>query len=222
MSDTDSFIEEVTEEVRRDRLFLLMRRYGWIAVAVIVLIVGGAGVREYLKAQQQAAAEALGDGLVAALAENDSSARAVALSEVPADNAGAIAVQGFLAAGAMADAGETDNAVAELDKIIRQTELPVIYRNIATFKSILLQKDTLPSQDIRLQLESLSGPGAPLRLLAEEQLGLLDISEGQTQAAIDRFQLILTDSEATSDLQQRASQVIVALGGTPEPVGYGG
>jgi hypothetical protein len=26
MSDTDSFIEEVTEEVRRDRLFALLRR----------------------------------------------------------------------------------------------------------------------------------------------------------------------------------------------------
>ena len=42
MSDTDSFIEEVTEEVRRDRLYGLLRRYGWIAALVIILIGGGA------------------------------------------------------------------------------------------------------------------------------------------------------------------------------------
>jgi hypothetical protein len=32
MSDTDSFIDEVTEEVRRDRMFFMLKRYGWIAV----------------------------------------------------------------------------------------------------------------------------------------------------------------------------------------------
>lgn len=45
MSDTDSFIEEVTEEVRRDRLFGLMRRYGWIAVLAVLLLVGGTAYR---------------------------------------------------------------------------------------------------------------------------------------------------------------------------------
>jgi hypothetical protein len=47
-------------------------------------------------------------------------------------------------------------------------------------------------------------------------LGLIDIEEDQQDAALDRFQTILTDSEATPGLQQRAAQVIVALGGTPE------
>ena len=36
MSDTDSFIDEVTEEVRKDRLYGYLRRYGWIAVLVIL------------------------------------------------------------------------------------------------------------------------------------------------------------------------------------------
>ena len=46
MSDSDSFIDEVTEEVRRDRLFGYFRRYGWIAAVVIVVVVGGAGGRQ--------------------------------------------------------------------------------------------------------------------------------------------------------------------------------
>ena len=54
------------------------------------------------------------------------------------------------------------------------------------------------------------------RLLAQEQLALIDIEENQPQAAIDRYQEILQDAEVTSDLQQRALQVIVALGGEPD------
>ena len=50
MSETDSFIEEVAEEVRRDRLFKMFRRYGWIAALVVIVIVGAASWNEYRKA----------------------------------------------------------------------------------------------------------------------------------------------------------------------------
>ena len=49
-----------------------------------------------------------------------------------------------------------------------------------------------------------------------EQLALLDIENNMPQSAIDRYQSILQDAELTSDLQQRALQVIVALGGEPD------
>ena len=42
MSDTDSFIDEVNEEVRRDRFYFMLKRYGWIAVLAVILLVGGA------------------------------------------------------------------------------------------------------------------------------------------------------------------------------------
>ena len=76
MSETDSFIEEVSEEVRRDRLYGLIRRYGWIAVVGVVAIVGGASWNEYNKAQDRAAAQALGDGIMTALEAEDPAARA--------------------------------------------------------------------------------------------------------------------------------------------------
>ena len=41
MSNPDSFIDEVTEEVRRDRLFAIFRKYGWIGAVLVALIVGG-------------------------------------------------------------------------------------------------------------------------------------------------------------------------------------
>ena len=119
-------------------------------------------------------------------------------------------------AGARAEAGQIDQAVAELNAISANGDLPLIYRQIASFKALALQTETLPSADRRSGFEALAQPGVALRLLAEEQLALIDLEEGNTDAAIDRFQSILADAEATSDLQQRATQAIVALGGTPE------
>ena len=216
MSNSDSFIEEVTEEVRRDRLFLLFRRYGWIAAVVIALVVGGAAWNEYSKARDRAAAEALGDQILTALNQPEAGARAAALESVSAETPGAFAIVNFVRAGARAEAGQIDQAVAELNAISANGDLPLIYRQIASFKALALQTETLPSADRRSGFEALAQPGVALRLLAEEQLALIDLEEGNTDAAIDRFQSILADAESTSDLQQRATQAIVALGGTPE------
>ena len=82
MSDTDSFIEEVTEEVRRDRLFALMRKWGWVGILLVLLIVGGATWNEYRKAQRMNAAQALGDAVVTALQSNDAAGRAEALDQI--------------------------------------------------------------------------------------------------------------------------------------------
>ena len=51
MSDTDSFLQEVSEELRRDKLYRNIRKYGWVAILLVILIVGAATYREYLKSQ---------------------------------------------------------------------------------------------------------------------------------------------------------------------------
>ena len=216
MSETDSFIEEVTEEVRRDRLYALMRRYGWIPVLAILLIVGGAAFSEYRKAQARAAAQSLGDAIIAALGENEASARVTALSAIDGSGAGGQAVLNMLTAAEEVNAGDTDAAVDTLAAVSTNGDVPTIYRDIATFKALTLQVGSVPSDQLRVQFEALAQAGAPMRLLAEEQLALLDLSDGNATGAIDRLQRILLDAEASSVLQQRATQLIVALGGVPE------
>nr|WP_170805450.1 hypothetical protein [uncultured Ruegeria sp.] len=216
MSDVDSFIDEVTEEVRRDRLYLLLRRWGWVGIAAVVLIVGGAAFNEYRKASITSQAQALGDEILAALSQDDSAERAAGLSGIQTQSPGGDAVLKMLLSASQNEAGSAQDAVTSLNAVATQADLPEIYRAIASFKALLLQSETLSADERRLQFEALAAPGAPLRLLAEEQLALIDVAEGNTAAAIDRLQALRQDAEVGVDLQQRATQLIVALGGEPE------
>lgn len=216
MSDTDSFIEEVTEEVRRDRLFALMRRYGWIAVVAVLLLVGGTAYREYTRAAETAKAQAFGDAILAAL-ENDAAAdRVSALDQIEAPTAEGAAVLDMLIAAEEALEGNGTAAAERLNATATDGDLPEIYRQIASFKALTRPESPLGADERRVAFEAMAVPGAPLRLLAEEQLALLDIEAGDTEAALTRLNALLSDSELTAGLRRRASQLIVALGGEIE------
>lgn len=219
MSNSDGFIEEVTDELRRDKLFAAMKRYGWIAALAVVAIVGGAAYNEYRKDQAEARAQAIGDGILAALNTEDAMARAQALESIDTQTAEAQAVLDMLTAAQLAEANDHAAAAVRLDAVAVNTDVPTIYRNIAQFKSLILQSDTMAIADRRQGFEALAQPGGPMRLLAQEQLALIEIEEGAPEAAIDRYQAILSDAEVTPDLQERALQVIVALGGEPDLAG---
>lgn len=216
MSDTDSFIDEVTEEVRRDRLFGYLKRYGWIAALAILGVVGAAGYYDYARAQQAAKAQALGDAMIAALSADDDAARAASLADISAQTPQGAAILAFMTAGAQAQAGEAAQAAATLETVSGNGDVPLIYRQVASFKALMLQTDTTDTDTRRAGFEALAVPGVRLRLLAEEQLALLDIEAGDTDGAIARFQSIMDDAEATSGLQRRALQAMVALGGAPQ------
>ncbi len=216
MSQNESFIEEVTEEVRRDRLFGLMRRYGWIAILVVLLIVGGAAWNEWRKAQDAQQAQALGDALLDALEADDSGARVTNLQAIEPSTQGGQIVTRFTTVSEMIAAGDEEGATAILDAISGDGAVDPVYRQLAGFKSLLLQSDTLSVEDRRVGFEGIAQTSGMLRLPAEEQLALIEIETGETGAAITRLQRLQTDPEVTAGLRQRASQLIVALGGAPE------
>ena len=216
MSDTDSFIEEVTEEVRRDRMYGYLRRYGWIGALAVLLIVGGAAFTEYRKAQARAQAEALGDAVLSAMAQAGPAERQVGLVDLTSDTPGTQAVLDLLAASEAQAAGDTETAIAQLEAASVNTEAPEIYRQIAAFKLLVLQADRMDPATRRQQLEALAQPGQPLSFLAQEQLAFADIAAGDEEGAIERLENIIQAAGVSPDLQQRALQVIVSLGETPD------
>ncbi|WP_341861370.1 hypothetical protein [Gymnodinialimonas sp. 57CJ19] len=209
MANTDSFIDEVSEEVRRDRLYGLMRRWGWIPVLLVLAIVGGAAYLEWKSAQDRAQAEAFGDALLQALDAEDTQARIAALEAVETPSAEASIILALLTAGEAANGEDRVDAAARLRAAADAPGVARRYVDLALLKAEML--DPAPEAEARIVLEALAAPGAPYSALAEEQLALMEVRAGDLDAALDRLRAIERSAAATAGLQQRAAQLIVAL-----------
>ena len=216
MSNTDSFIDEVTEEVQRDKLYAVLRKYGWIGIVAVVGIVGGAAYNEWSKSKAEAAAQANGDAITAALtsADDDAAARAEALSAAGITGAARI-VSDMVRAGELHAAGDTTGAIAALAPYTVDATLDAIYRDLAVLKTTMIGADEIAPEDRIAQLAGIASPGAPYRLLAEEQIATAQVELGDVEAAVSGFRAISQDVEATEALRRRSLQMIVALGADP-------
>lgn len=205
MSNPETFIDEVTEEVRRDQLFAILKKWGWVGVVAVVAIVGGASVNEVIKARDTKAAQAAGDAILAAL---DSETPAQGLDAVVLEGEGQ-AVLGLMKA---AEAAEADEADALLASVANNTTYPVLYRDLAVMKRVLLPGSTL-TPDERIALLTPLAEGGDFRVLAEEQLAYALLEKGDTDGARARLEGLMIDADAAETVRTRASDVVVALGG---------
>lgn len=213
MSDTDSFIDEVTEEVRRDRLFALFRKYGWIGALVVAVVVGGTAYSEWQKAQAQAAAEAFGDAVLAAMAKDEASARVAGLKAIVADpGAGRAAVLGFLVASEAEAAGDKEEAVTALQAVAADESLPDLYRQMAQLKAVTIAGPGMDAAERDTTLQALATPGAPFRALAIEQQALVLLDAGKTDEAVAMLSALQEDADATPSLVSRVGQILTMLG----------
>lgn len=212
MSNPDSFIDEVTEEVRRDRLFRIFRKYGWIGLALVAAIVGGAAFTEWRRFSGESSAQVFGDAVTDALDLGSPEDRRAALDAVPATG-GQAAVKDLMLASDPAQ--DKAGSLAALDRLIADQGQPQVYRDLAALRKVLVAGKDLPLADRRALLEPLAGPGRAFRPLALEQLGYLLIEEGKPEEAISALSPLVQDEQAPRGLRGRVSQAIITLGGTP-------
>ena len=214
MSNSDGFISEVSEEVRRDRLYAFARKWGWLVVLVIVAVIGAAAFIEWQKARARAEAEAAGDALYAALEVEDLASRADAIAELDTGGTeGRRALQALFSASAAFEAGLTDEALAQLEALSTDGAAPQLYRELATLKWAIIGADTVEPATRADRLSGLTLAGGAWRLLAEEQIALIRLEEGEAEAARELLVAILADQETTPDQLRRIEALLVALGG---------
>lgn len=211
MHNPDSFIEEVTEEVRRDRLFAAFRKYGWIGAVLVVAIVGGTAWREWTVSQAAARSEAFGDSVLDALDMGGSTERREALAAVPATGGQKAVIDLLLSSDPTEDRAAT---LAALDRLIGDASQPQSLRDLATLRRVIVAGTDMPLADRQMALDGIAQPGRPFRPLAQEQLAYVLIEAGDAAGAIAALQTLTSDQEASAQLRSRAAQVITALGGT--------
>ncbi len=179
-----------------------------------MLIVGGAAGNAWLKAHNQAAAEAEGDRLRAALAETDPATRQAMLGDIAATSARAAVLAKLAEAGGKAQAGDTADAAALLEDVAGDGGVQEIYRSLASLERVMLLGSTMDPTERAATLGLLAADGAPFRPLALEQRALMHLDGGDKPAAVADLQALLAEPAASEALRGRARQLIIAAGGT--------
>ena len=209
MSDTDSFIDEVTEEVRRDRLFGYFRRYGWIPAVIILALVGGTAFSEWSKSVVAQAAQVRGDALLDALGVQDKPESISALSSIVAQEDTDVVASFLLAGLDQSLASELLTAIAE------NMDQPKYIRDLARLK-LAATPDAASKDEAVSILTDLSAPGGLYRNAATEILVALELQRGNRDVALELLQSHVQDAGATRAQVQRMGELILALGAIPD------
>ena len=209
MSDTDSFIDEVTEEVRRDRLFSFFRRYGWIPAVVILTLVGSTAYNEWNKSAAEEVAQSRGDALLSALDLEDEAEGNAAITAIATTDSGNV-LASFLAAGR-----DQSQAADLLSGIATNTDQPEYIRDLARLK-LAATPNAVSQDEAVLILLDLSVPGGLYRNVATEMLIAVELERGNLGVALALLQSHIQDAEASQAQVQRMGELLVALGSKPE------
>lgn len=213
MSDADSFIQEVSEEVRRDRMNRLMRRYGPYAVGVVLLVVVGAAADAWLKSSRAAEAQARGGALIVASEHADPGRRAEAFI-VLADSAegGQATLARLRAAAELAAIGDDASALRLYREVAEDATADTIFAAFAALRAAVVGAPTAGPAATIAALTPLAAQDQPFRLLALEARALQHLSLGDRAAARADLTAVMADPTATEDTRARADQLLLTLG----------
>ena len=214
MSDGDSFLDEVTEEVRRDALYQKLMKYRWVIGGVLIVVLGGAAGNEWWKASTRAAAEEAGLNIAAAAAEPDAATRAQALNALSLEGAGPALLAQFYQAGAEVEAGEAERA-ADILRQIAASDAADIYRDLARLQLVMVGAEFLPETEKSDVFDALVSGSGGFRGLALEQRALDRLSRADRDGALEDLQAVLLDQSVQGPLRSRVERLIRALGEEP-------
>jgi hypothetical protein len=214
LADRDSFIDEVSEELRRDRMLRLWKRWGPWAIGAIALAVAAAGVAEWMDSREEARAREAGAALTAAGQAGDARARAEAFAEVAAAHEGGVArVARMSRAAALAEAGDREAAAALYEQVESDGAAEPIYRQLAGFKAAMLRA---PERTPEAQAEAMTpflGEDAPFRLLALERRAVARLAAGDVEGARADLEAALNSAALSPGLRQRLEETRMLLPG---------
>lgn len=200
VSETDSFIREVTEEVRQDELAQVWGRYRYLIIGGAAAAIAAVSVWSWRQHAAQQAALDVGTRLLA-VAEGRPEEQA-ALADSLAGDAGVIA---DLQAAAALATGDVDAAVARYRALAARPGLAAAYADLALLSALRLDAARIERAAFQAQIAPLTAEGRPYRPLALELRASLALNAGDAAAAIVDLDAILAEPSATAATQARAA-----------------
>lgn len=216
MSD-DSFIREVEDELRSDKLNTFWSKYKVLVVGGAVAIVLATAGKQGWDYWQNSVAAASGDRFIEAveLSNEGKHEEAIAsLEALSADGSGQYpALSKIRLAAEYAKSGEPDKAVEAFDTISEDPAFDEALRNVARLRAGLLLVDHGTYEDVSNRLLSMADTGKSFRHSAREGLGLAAWKAKDYKQALIWFEAIVQDGQAPSGVQERARIMMQLLAG---------
>lgn len=212
MSD---IFREVDEELRQDQFKTLWKKYGWMVITVVVIVVGGVGGKQAWDSYQQSKAIKLSDSYAAAMQSvetEDLEAAASQFEALTGQGGGHALLARFQQARLLADDGDIEGAVAALDQLRGEAGADSPLGELAAMESILLRLDSGAPAELEAELQPFLAEGNAYRPAALELSGLLALKQGDSEGAREQFTALAAAPDATVAMRQRASQILTVLG----------
>ena len=208
MSESDSFIREVTEEVERDRMNRQVKKWGpWIGAGVLALV-GLAGAWQWQQDRDRQAAEELGRILLSEdLEQTETAANARDLVTGPP----AVFADMRIAAAQIAE-GDPEAAIETYRAIAGRGDIDPAYGDLAALRAARLAAVSGDPAEVIAMLDPLTAEGRPYRVLARELRAVLLLNTGETETALGEFRALLTDPDSPAGLTVRVRDLLRATG----------
>jgi hypothetical protein len=117
------------------------------------------------------------------------------------------------AAGLEADSGDLAGAAALYDQVASDGSADKLLRDLASLLWAQRQLDTADPARLEARLKALAEADNPWHALASEDLALLDLRQGHTDAAKVTLRRLAGDLTLPQDLRGRANLLLSRLGG---------
>ncbi|MCW2248890.1 hypothetical protein M2352_004550 [Azospirillum fermentarium] len=211
MSD---IFREVDEDLRRDRMEGLFKRYGGMAVGAALLIIAGtAGYKMWQHQQQTRHEEETGALARAVSAAQDPAKGADALANyakgAPADMA---ALARLNEAAVLVSQNKRAEAVKIYDALAATAGVAQPFRDLAVLLSAQNQLDSGDPAVLQAALVPLTADASPWRFSAREATALLAVRAGDRARAHTLFQQLADDASAPAGVRSRARDLAAFYG----------
>ena len=215
-SSSETFLEEVDENLRRDQLQDFAKSYGkWIAAAV-VLFLAAVGGWIYWEQRQQQQAATQSEELHSAFSDiADSRTRTVPqrLDKLDDSRNDIVKASAVLAEAAVAlDKNDRSTAIAKYRQVSEDKGLPQPYRDLGTIRVTALEFDALKPEQVISRLEPLAKAGNPWFGSAGEMTALAYLKQGKKSEAGRLFAAVAADKQVPKSIRSRAVQIAGTLG----------
>lgn len=224
----EAIFTEVDEELRRERMRAMWRRFApWIigaAVLVVALVAANEGWNWYQKSTAATASDQF--YTAAELAEDGDIAGALAAFEaVSADGVGKYPLLArFRQASLLAEDGKAEQAVAAYDALANESSEPRV-RELALILAAYQLVDDGDVVGVRSRVEGIVDGTNPMRMAAREAIGLAQFASGDADAARATFAEAILDptgnSEVLGRMQVYVAQLTAQGAADPNPVEAG-